>query len=364
MLHVASPSLLGREAEYVLDAVTRCELSWRGPYVEQFEKDFAKFCKVDHAIACSSGTAALHLALAALNIREYDQVILPVLSYVAVANAVRYVGATPIFCDVLPNTWCLDPDAVDDLLRKNERVTAILPVHLYGIPCDMTSLLESAMGYGTNLVEDAAEAHGATHEGNPTGSLGDIAAFSFFANKIITTGEGGMVTTSDDKLAERVRLLRGQGQPPGRQFFHSVIGFNYRMTNLQAAFGVAQLERFDETWTYRRKIFKTYQAALSCEPGFEFPAYSEETTPWMFSLLVPKDVSRNDVASKLADAGIETRPVFPKITDFPPYRDYPGKFPHASDIAARGISLPTHAGLTLEEVTLVADELKRVVCES
>lgn len=346
-----------------MEALALEELSWRGSFVERFEREFAQFCKVDNAIACSSGTAALHLALAALGIREGDEVILPALTYIAAANAVRYVGATPVFCDVRRDTWGLDPEAVDDLLRSHERVAAILPVHLYGIPCDMSPLQESAIEYGTNIIEDAAEAHGALYAGNPTGSLGDIAAFSFFANKIIATGEGGMVTTNDDKLAEKVRLLRGQGQVPGRQFYHSVVGFNYRMTNLQAAVGVGQLEQFEESWKRRQVLFNFYTEAL--QPlGVEVPSYSPTSTPWLFTALLPERIDRDRMICRLAANGIETRPTFPVVTQLPPYSKYDGSFPVSADIAARGISLPTHCNLTMPELERVVAEVRTVLNES
>jgi perosamine synthetase len=359
-ISISSPILLGKEMGYVLEAVEKVQLSWHGEFVGRFERDFARFCGVEFAATCCNGTAALHLALLALGIGPGDDVFLPALTYVATANAVHYVGANPVFCDVNRKTWCLDPNEVESAIRKSSRPACILPVHLYGVPAQMDVLVDLANHYDVKIVEDAAEAHGAIFGGNRTGSMGDIGVFSFFANKLLTTGEGGMLTTNDQELIERIRLYRGQGETPGRKFIHEVVGYNYRMTNLQAAVGVAQLETFERHLAAHSRVGRAYFNVLR---DSEFELQDAPTgvtyTPWLFSVLLPEHVDRDDVIYKLDRVGVETRPVFPPTTTFSMYaRDTP---PHTLEIARRGISLPTHGDLTQRDINRVVSELKEAV---
>ncbi len=241
---IYEPILGSTEEQYVCQAVQSGWISSNGKYIKEFETLFAAFCGTAHGISVSNGTTALHLILHALGIGPGDEVIVPALSFVASANAVHYTGAKPVFADVDPVTWTIDPASVEALIT--ERTKAIMPVHLYGHPAPMAALRLLAEQHDLLIVEDAAEAHGAQVGTQRTGALGHAAAFSFFANKVITTGEGGMVTTDDAALAARCRMLRDHAMPPERRYWHDEVGFNYRMTNLQAAVGVAQMARIDE----------------------------------------------------------------------------------------------------------------------
>ena len=366
MLHnipVASPLFIGNEKKYVDDCMESGWISSAGKYIEMFETGFAEFCGVKHAVACCNGTVALHLALVALGVQQSDEVIVPTLTFVATPNAVTYCGAKPVFVDSESETWNLDPDQVE--AKITPRTKGIIAVHLYGHPAKMRELQEIARRHNLFLLEDAAEAHGAMCDGRIVGSLGDAAAFSFYANKIITTGEGGMVVTDDDALAERARLLRGQGMDPNRRYWHPIVGYNYRMMNLPAAIGLAQLEKIDQQLELRSRIAKLYSEHLQEIPGIKWQA--EQTWAqhvyWMFSIVLEKDFwqSRDDVIEILREQGIETRPVFYPAHSFPPYiNSARGEmFPVAENLSASGISLPTWAGLTEADIDYVCRALRQ-----
>ncbi|NJM53531.1 MAG: DegT/DnrJ/EryC1/StrS family aminotransferase, partial [Blastocatellia bacterium] len=262
---VAATTLNGNEKKYVNDCLETGWISSAGKYVGLFEESFAEFCGVRHAVACCNGTVALHLALASLGVTAGDEIIVPTLTFVATPNAVTYCGATPVFVDSEAETWNLNPAEVE--AKITPRTKAIIAVHLYGHPAQMRKLKEIALRHKLFLIEDAAEAHGALCDGQKIGSIGDVSAFSFYANKIITTGEGGMVVTNDDALAEKIRLLRGQGMDPNRRYWHTVIGYNYRMMNLAAAIGLGQLEKVENQLEARRKIALQYRARLHDTSG-------------------------------------------------------------------------------------------------
>jgi perosamine synthetase len=356
MIPVSQPALLGREAEYVQDCLTKNELSSVGSYVQRLEQKFAEFCGVKHAVACSSGTAALHLALLALGVKEGDHVIVPALTYVATANAVRYCNATPVFCDVDPHTWCLDVAAVTDRVSAmNEPdIVGIIPVHLYGVPANMPALNGIAAASAAWVVEDAAQAHGAKLDGKVVGSHGTIGTFSFYGNKILTCGEGGIVTTDDDRLAQRLRLYRGQGVSARGNYYHEVVGYNYRLTNIQAAIALAQLEMYEQYAEARAQVVGWYREMVSYEQQTTLP----ESCPadWLFTILLPHGVEREMFVSRLKAEGIETRPVFIPLPDLPMYRTE-RTFPNASDIAKRGLSLPTWVGMTKDDVAYVVERI-------
>jgi perosamine synthetase len=343
---VAAPALVGNELAYVRECLETTWISSAGEFIERFEHAFAEFCGARYAVACCNGTAALHLALLCAGIGPGDEVILPALTYVACANMVVACGATPILVDSEPGTWNLDPDAV--AAAVSDRTRAILAVHLYGHPADVDALRAVANRHGLRLVEDAAEAHGAVYRGRPVGSLGDVGAFSFFGNKIVTTGEGGMVVTDDQEVAQRARLLRGQGQDPDRRYWHVVRGFNYRMTNVAAAIGVAQLERADWHLARRRELAAHYREALEPVAGVELAPQADWARPahWMTCVrLTDGAPDRADVMRALDERGIETRPVFHPLHELPIYADAaaPGSFPIAEDLGARALCLPTSA---------------------
>lgn len=351
---VAAPSLIGNEKKYVEDCLNSGWISSAGKYIGMFESAFAEFCGVKHAVACCNGTAALHLALDALGVQAGDEVIVPTLTFVATPNSVTYCGATPVFVDSEPETWNLDPAQVE--AKITSRTKGIIAVHLYGHPAQMRKLKEIAHRHKLFLLEDAAEAHGAFCDGEIVGSIGDIATFSFYANKIITTGEGGMVVTNDAALAQKVRLLCGQGMDPNRRYWHPVIGYNYRMMNPAAAIGLAQLEKIGEQLASRVKIAQAYGDRLRETPGITWQKEQiwARHANWMVSIVLQPEFwqSRDDVIKKLGEQGIETRPVFYPSHTFPPYiKLSEGEpFPVAENLSANGISLPTWFGLTGDDI--------------
>lgn len=357
---VYAPVLDGREERYVLDAVRSGWISSLGSYVTRFEQEFARFCGVRHAVSVNNGTVALHLALHALGIGPGDEVIVPSLTFVATANAVHYTGATPVFADVDPVTWCIDPADVRRCVTPRTR--AIIPVHLYGHPAPMTELQTLADEYNLLLVEDAAEAHGAAIGDRRVGGWGRIATFSFYANKIITTGEGGMLTTDDDALAERCRMLRDHAMPPHRRYWHDEIGFNYRMTNLQAAVGVAQMERIEHFIRRKRAIAARYREALAGISGITFAAELAGYTNvyWMASLLVesPYPLQRDELIPALRAQGIDSRPFFHPLDTLPPYFSV-APCPVALRLGLCGLNLPSSPSLTDEQVTHICEIIRR-----
>lgn len=363
---VSEPVFFGREREYVNDCLNIMQLS-SGKYVEKFEEKFAEFCGVEHAVACCNGTAALHLALLSLGIGPGDVVVIPALTFAATAEAVRYTGATLAIADVEEDTWNLDAEQVHVAVRRvlpqvNPRRFYLLPVHLYGVPCDMDVLQEVAQKYNAKIIEDAAEAHGAEYRGKVVGSFGETAAFSFYGNKIITCGEGGMMVTDNPTVALAARLYRNHYMDPDpkHRYEHLAVGYNYRMTNLQAALGLGQLETFEEHAQMRRLVFERY-APLTQK--FTTQNWTFGTSAkWMFAVLVPPHVSARAVMCCLLSKGIETRPVFPPIHRQQAYSSIlQWSLPRAEDIARRGICLPTHARLTTEALDYIVYEFERAV---
>jgi perosamine synthetase len=359
---VSSPSFVGNEREYVLDCMDSGWVSSAGKYVDLFEAGFAEFCGVKHAVACCNGTAALHLALLALGVGPGDEVIVPTLTFVATANAVTYCGARPVFADSEPETWNLDPAHVASKITP--RTKGIVAVHLYGHPAEMDELRALASRHGLFLLEDAAEAHGALYRGRRAGSLGDLAAFSFYGNKIIATGEGGMVVTDDDAMAARVRLLRGQGMDSERRYWFPVVGYNYRMMNLPAAIGLAQLERAAWHTTRRREVAAAYKHQLSGVPGLSWQAERAwaRHAYWMFTVILEEKSAdeRDRLMARLEEEGVETRPVFYPLHTLPPYRESARgeEFPVAERLARQGVSLPTWAGLSRDDLSHVCERLR------
>jgi perosamine synthetase len=358
---VAAPVLEGREKEYVLECLSTTWISSNGRFIVEFEKAFADFCGVEHAIATNNGTTALHLALVSLGLKPGDEVIVPTLTYIASANAVRYCGATPVFVDNHVPTFNMDPDAIQ--AKITGRTKGILPVDLYGHPVDLDPILQIAEKNDLFVLEDAAEAVGARYKGRRLGGHGTCATFSFFGNKIITTGEGGMVTTNDGELAARLRLFRGQGMDPQQRYWFPVIGYNYRMTNIAAAIGLAQLERVDLHLAKRKLIAEGYNRRLTrYSDRFLLPtaeAWADHAY-WMYTIILRESlmVDRDEVMRDLEEVGIETRPVFWPMHILPPYRDTTGEaFPRAEFCSSRGISLPTHGLLTENDMDRVVDAL-------
>ncbi len=356
---VANPLLEGNEKKYVAECMDSGWISSAGKYVGLFEESFAEYCGAKHALACCNGTVALHLALLAHNVQPNDEVIVPTLTFVATPNAVSYCGAKPVFADSETETWNIDPPDVE--AKITPRTKGIIAVHLYGHPAKMDELRAIADRHNLFLLEDAAEAHGALYRGKTAGSLGDSAAFSFYANKIITTGEGGMFLTDDDELANRARLFRGQGMDPNRRYWHPIIGYNYRMMNLPAAIGLAQLENIDRQIEMRKTVAAHYIERLRDFPGiiWQHEKPWAQHVYWMFNVVLDPKIwqERDQVMRLMGECGIETRPIFYPAHTMPPYFDANrnGKFPVADNISQNGISLPTWAGLN-------EDQIERICC--
>lgn len=351
-LPVASPAFAGNELRYVTECVLTNWISSQGRFVTEFERTFAKFCGVKHGIAVSNGTVALHLALVLAGIGPGDEVIVPTWTFAATANAVRYTGATPIFADSDPLTWTVDP--VDVERRINQRTKAVIPVHLYGHPSDMDPIMELARRYDLFVIEDAAEAHGAMYQGRRVGSIGHVGCFSFFGNKIITTGEGGMLTTNDNQVAERARMLRDHGMSRTRRYWHEAVGFNYRLTNLQAAVGVAQMERIETILAQRAAIAASYCNGLIGEERLQLPAEAPwaQRVTWLYTVLVNEDIDRDRVMQELEAKGIDSRPGFFPLHSMPPYRAEK-RFPIAESLARRAISLPTWLPMGQDQIARI-----------
>jgi perosamine synthetase len=358
-IRVSEPSLTEAEASRVAAVLARGWIT-QGEEVSTFEQSFAEHLDVpaSQVVACSSGTAALHLALAALGVGPGDEVLVPDLTYVATANAVRYVGATPILVDVDPVTWTIDLHVAP--YRMSHRTQAILPVHLYGVPCDMSEIHRFARGHGLKIIEDAAEAVGGSYQGRACGTVGDAGTFSFYGNKVVTTGEGGAVVVRSDALANRVRHLRGQAMSKEVRFFHDAVGFNYRMTDLQAAVGVAQISRIDQLLEARREVVRVYQRMLGGFSPFLCELPNRVLAPWLFTLIPARGVERDTLAARLAEQGIETRPTFFPLHKLPMYASSDHRFPISSNIGRLGISLPTHPLMTPE----AAERVARAVMEN
>lgn len=358
---VAAPLIGAREIEYVTDAVASGWVSSIGAYLDRFERDFAAFIGTSHAVAVCNGTAALHLALAALRIGPGDEVIVPDLTFAATAHAVVLAGATPVLADVDPDTWCLDPRALERAIAPQTR--GVIPVHLYGHPADMAAIRALTEPRGIAVIEDAAEAHGALAGTARVGSIGVVGSFSFYGNKIITTGEGGMLTTNDEALAARLRFLRDHGMTRERRYFHTELAFNYAMSNLQAALGVAQLEKIDELLAKKRELFGWYDERLAgrVQMNAEWDGYV--ASYWMVcAVLASGDAGARDaLCARLSERGIETRPFFSPMSALPHLKSCRAVHadgdgcPTAVRLAGRGFNLPSGCGLTRSDVDYVCD---------
>ena len=356
-VQVAQPDLSHHEFRAVLDAFLSSWISSKGSYIDAFEREFASFIGMKRGVAVSHGTVALHLALVALGIGPGDEVIVPDLTFAATINAVLYCGATPVIVDVDDMTWTMSLKAVERAWTARTR--AIIPVHLYGRPAEIGPIAEFARSREIFVVEDCAEAHGARYAGRMVGGFSDIACFSFYGNKIVTTGEGGMCVTDSEPLAATLLELRSHGMRPERGYWHDRIGFNYRMTNMQAAVGLMQLRRIGLTLERNRDLDHLYREHLSPIPGVRFapplPAFYEPVV-WLVCTLVP-DADRDAVIDAAHRAGIECRPFFHPLSSMPPYRAFARPCPVSSHLARTGLNLPTSGGVD----RYVAQKMARVL---
>jgi len=357
---VAEPEIGEEELKNVIEAVRSGWVSSKGPFVEEFEKGFSSYVGVKHGIATSNGTTALHLALEALEIRRRDKVLVPSLSYIATANAVTYTGAKPVFLDSHPKYWCIDPSNIVEKIDK--RTKAIIVVHLYGHPCNMDEIIRIAEDRKLHVIEDCAEAHGAEYKGKKVGSFGIISCFSFYGNKIITTGEGGMCLTNNEELAEKMRILRDHGMNPCKKYWHDIIGFSYRMTNLQAALGAAQIKKINRQIAKKRNIATAYKRFLQGSSGI-IPAPEmpwAKSVYWLYSVLI-KETIRDEIIGHLEGEGIETRPLFYPIHLFPPYKRGGLTLPIAEELSAKGLSLPSGSSLSEDQIRKVVESLNEAL---
>jgi len=363
IIPVCEPTLGGNEAKYVIDCLDTNWISSAGRYIEIFEEKFAAECHCQYGVACANGTVALHLGLAALGIGPGDEVIVPTFTMIASINAVTYTGATPVLIDSEPCTWNMDVEQLADKITPKTKV--IMPVHIYGHPVDMDPLMELAAKHGIFVMEDAAEAHGAEYKGRRAGGLGHAGGFSFYANKIITTGEGGMITNNNAELATLARNLRDHAFSSERHFWHKFMGFNYRMTNLQAAVGLAQTEQLDTFVENRRRNAALYTSLLKDIPGIVTPpeAGYVKNVFWMYSILVEDEfgMSRDELRAYLAKWGIETRTFFIPMHLQPIYYDTfkAQRYPVAEMLCQRGFYLPSASSLTEAQVRYVAEVVKK-----
>jgi len=355
LIPVYEPDLSGNERRYVLDCVESGWISSIGKYTSRFEQMLCDYTGIRHGAAVSNGTVALHLALHCLDIGPGDEVIVPTFTYIASVNTIAQTGATPIFVDSRPEDWLID---VDDVRRKiTPRTKAIMAVHLYGSVCDMPALVSLARERNLRIVEDCAEALGSTLHGTHVGAFGDVGTFSFFGNKTVTTGEGGMVVARDEAIAARMRKVKGQGQSLERRYWHDELGFNYRMTNICAAIGVAQMERIEQILARKREIASIYRSELgNSAVEFQRPIDGVVSSDWLVSLLLPQGTTRDGVLLRLGEKGVDSRPAFYCAHEMPMYRNG-GSHPVAENIARRGISLPSYPALTDEQVRSISQML-------
>lgn len=359
MIPVSQPFLDDRDRSNLLKAFDSGWISSHGSFLEEAEELMASVTGSRHALLVSNGTVALHLALETLGIGPGDEVIVPSFTYIASVNAIRYVGATPVFCDVDSKRWCASSEEISRHITPKTR--AVLVVHLYGQAAEMGSIVELCKTHNLWLVEDVAEAIFGEYRDRPLGSFGDISTFSFFGNKVVTCGEGGAIVTNSQNLVDRARLLRGQGMDPTRRYFFPVVGHNFRLSNLLAGILLSQLEKREEILSMRLSVVARYEASLRGVDGLEFQPRFTDTkwSPWFFSVLVGDSTTREALASFLSGMGIETRPFFIPVHTMPPYEGLTdGSLPVTEELSGRGLNLPTFPSLSNEQVDFICSGVR------
>lgn len=359
-----APNVGELEKKYVCEAIDTGYVSTVGPLVGRFEEKFASFLGIGKAVSIQSGTEALHIALYELGIGPGDEVIVPALTFIATVNPVLYVGAKPVFVDVDRQTWNIDPAEIKKKIAKNTK--AIIPVHFYGNPCDMDEIMQIAKKHGLYVIEDTTESLGAKYRGKYTGTFGDMGCFSFNGNKIITTSGGGMVVGRDQKRLEHIRFLVNQARDAKKGYYHPEVGFNYRMTNLEAAMGFAQMERLNEFLENKRAFNEMYRNRLS---KWDFVRFQEEyesveSSCWFTSITLDNGVDIDEFQEKLRNRNIPTRRVFMPLTEFPPYKKYrTGKYENAYCIYEKGLCLPGSTLNSLGNIEYVCQVLNELLRE-
>jgi len=352
---IYEPYLAGNERKYVLDCLDSNWISSRGIYVEKFELAFSKYIGSEKSTSCTNGTVALHLALLALGIGDGDEVIVPSFTYVASVNAIKYVGAKPVFVDCDQDSWNTSLADIESAVTSATK--AIMCVHIYGVPCDILSIIQFATAHGLKVIEDCAEALGSRVNDIHVGCLSDISTFSFFGNKTITTGEGGMVASRKPELIERVAHLKSQSVSPDIPYWHDCLGYNYRMTNIAAAIGLAQLENIELILSRKQEIANQYRERL--EPlGVKFQRVkaSDVSSNWLNVALMPSDVARNSVLDTLSQNNIEIKPAFPLVSTMPHYADLESRdFPVGEKIGTLALCLPSFPALADEDICWICD---------
>lgn len=367
LIPVNEPLLGAKELEYVTECIKTGWISSAGRFIEEFESKWASYCGMRFSIAVSNGTTALQVAVACLDLEPGDEVIMPTFTIISCAQAVLYNGGVPVLVDSDPRTWCMDVSQIE--ARITARTRAIMAVHIYGHPVDMEPVRTLAEKYKLKVIEDAAEAHGAEYKGQKCGGLGDISCFSFYANKIITTGEGGMVLANSVDYAEKARALRNLCFKPERRFYHTELGYNFRITNLQAAIGLAQLERIDELVERKRQIGRMYSEGLKSVPGITLPVEEPwaKNVYWMYGMVLDDDLEfdATEFARRLRKRGVDTRPFFLGMHEQPALCRrglFDGeRYPIAERLARRGLYLPSGLSLTEEQVSRVCEAVKEVL---
>lgn len=368
IIPVCEPTLAGNEIKYAEECIKSGWISSSGKFIKEFEDKFSEYCGVKYGVSCSSGTAAIHLAIESMRIGKGDEVIIPTFTMIGACNAVIYAGAKPVLADSEFETWNIDANKIEEKITKKTK--AIMVMHTYGHPVDMDKIKKISKKRNIPIIEDAAEAHGAEYKGKKAGSLGDIACFSYYANKLITCGEGGMVVTNNEKWAERASLLKNHFFGKTR-FLHEEIGYNYRLTNLQAAIGLAQFERIGQLVSARRENAKLYNKLLSNVNGITKPpeAAWAKNVYWMYGILVEKEfgITMPELRGKLYKKGIDTRTFFIGMHKQPAYKknderfpDTYGSYPVADDLERKGCYLPSSSHLTKEQITSIANSIKEI----
>ena len=361
-IHLDAPNLGGLEKDYLNKAIDANFVSTIGPFVSEFENKFAGYLGIKGAVSTQSGTAAIHIALHELGIGAGDEVIVPALTFVATGNPVVYVGAEPVFADVDPLTWNIDPQDFEKKITKKTK--AVIPVHIYGNPCDMEKIMEIAKKNRISVIEDATESLGATYKDQHTGTMGDFGCFSFNGNKVITTGGGGMVIVKETKRLDHIKFLVNQARDESKGYFHPEIGFNDRMTNIEAALGLAQLERLNEFLNKKRAFNNIYRAELESSGDICFQGSYEntESASWLTSFVFRKDMDISTLQKRLFEKGVPTRRIFTPVVEFPPYSSYRKEdYINSYGVYNKGLSLPSSTLNSEDDIYRASKALKEII---